>query len=460
MSDIRSLLTDEIRTFVRQVSDVGADVWIVGGAVRDWHLGHRPKDIDLEVSGLSQSELESLPGWIVRLAGHRFGVFLVSPGPIFKHDLMFEVALPQVRERFGPAHGDEVARIDHTLPIEKSLERRDYTCNAVAVHAVTGQVVDPFGGLADLDAGILRCVGPDVFADDPLRVLRGVQFCARCNLVADAVTIERAQAGVDGFRFLSTDRVRVEWLKWAKAPFPGAGLRFLVSSGWLVHFPLLAGLEWLVQDVRWHPEIFALDHTIQALDAIEGSDPAVTFAVLLHDIGKAFCTVHTEDGIISPGHAGIGADLVPEFFRSIGITGQDDKLVQAVQSLVADHMWQCSFRGLPSVSAVRRLARRLAPATIRQWAQVTICDLSGRGGSPDAEDVDWVRAVVDIAGDDRVLDAGPVGLVQGRHLIDLGLVPGVRFGVIIEAALQAQINGEFSDLAGGVTWVVDHLDQI
>lgn len=458
MININSLLTDDMRRFVQVIDAFGGRTFVVGGTIRDILIGRPIHDVDLEITGVSQADLETVIarfGFIVRLAGQRPGVFLVCAGDSFDHSRMFEVALPQRRTRHSADRNDFTVVIDHTMDIDASLMRRDVTANAIAVDCVTGEMHDPTGGVRDIEMGLLRAVNADNFGTDPLRVLRVMRFASTHDMEPTVETIISAQAHVDGFRFLSSDRVRSEWMKWAGGVRPGRGIRFLVRSGWVRHFPVLAGMIGVEQDAEWHPEGDTMEHTIQVLDAVNVADPAVVFAALLHDTGKRAVTHLSEftGRIVSPGHADVGADLVPDFFRSIGVMGDADGLIDTVQALVRSHMWMMSFQGAPSRNAIRRHARSIAPATVRQWAQVAMADQMGRGDM--MVDVSDIVDVADRAADDQVLDTAPVGIIQGRHLIQMGFVPGVIFGEIIEAALQAQMDGAFDDVESGMVWVAD-----
>ena len=432
--------------FALDVDSLGGQAWIVGGMVRDWVLGVPSKDVDMEVTGLEQSELEALDGWKVEPAGQRFGVWLVRQNGV-NHDT-FEVALPQTRQRFGTGHNDEIALIDTSLTIVESLSRRDYTMNAMAVNVLTGEMEDPFNGCSDLENGILQAVNADNFGADPLRVLRGMQFCSRFNLTASPNTLASAQNWIDGFHTLSPDRVRVEWQKWANGQFPAAGIRFLVDCGWVIHFPAIAGLDGVRQDVRWHPEGDALEHTILALENV-GGNPAVSFAVLLHDIGKAHTTILDDGHIASPGHADVSADMVPEFFRSAGWQfGNPTEFVQIVAAMVREHMWLASFQNVPTSRAIRRLSVRLSPASVDDWAVVCAADICGRG-NPNA-DVSMVAAVVNRANEMEIVHNPPEPIVMGRHLMRMGVAPGPGMGDIIRQCFQAQLDGEFDNLDDGL----------
>jgi tRNA nucleotidyltransferase (CCA-adding enzyme) len=446
---------DAVFEFALDIETLQGETWIVGGAVRDFLVGAQVHDFDLEVTGVSVETFLGMADWIISPAGDRFGVWLVSG-----LGETFEVALPQRRERFGPGHQDETAVIDTDLEISDSLSRRDFTMNAMAVQVLSGEFIDPFNGVDDLVAGTLRAVSTRNFADDPLRVLRGMQFAARFDLVADLLTAGSAFDNRGGFETLSPDRVRMEWVKWSKAEFPAAGIRFLRMCGWHQCFPILGDLDDLEQDPVWHPEGDVLQHTIDALEAAAPvNDPVVSFAVLLHDVGKVGTTDTNDAGrIVSPGHAEEGADLVVDFFRSAGwdIQTRVPDMVQAVQALVSQHMRHVSWDGAPSRRAVRRMAVDVSPATVRQWAQVCIADVSGRGNAGTQDSIDVIIQAAEVAGDMDIIDDGPEQIVMGRHLIDAGFRPGVQMGEIIRQAFNAQVDGAFDNVDDGMAWVQDN----
>ena len=454
MINVQPLLTDDMRRFADLVNQMGGRAFVVGGTVRDILMGFPIHDVDLEITGISQADLEMVfPrfGFQVRLAGQRPGVFLISSGHVFHNGNMFEVALPQRRTRHSADRNDFSVEIDHTMDINESLLRRDVTVNAIAVEIGTNQVFDPTGGQADIRAGLLRAINADNFGTDPLRVFRVMRFASTHDLEPTASTIMSAWEHVDGFRFLSPDRVRSEWLKWAAGVSPSRGLRFLINCGWVRHFPIIAGMIGLEQDAIWHPEGDTMTHTCLALDEVRSADPAVVFAVLLHDTGKVSTTVVDDDTgrITSAGHADAGADLVVPFFRSIGVMGDADGLVPAVQALVRSHMWLASFQTAPSSRAIMRFSRSIAPATVRQWAQVCMADVRGRGDM--MADVDHIVDVADRAAQVQVLDAAPAPIVMGRHLIEHNICqPGVQMGEVLRRCMDAQLDGRFDNLHHGL----------
>jgi tRNA nucleotidyltransferase (CCA-adding enzyme) len=425
----------------------GGKVYVVGGAVRDYFMGYTPKDYDLEVWGVPEPDLINIPNVHVQEAGHRFGVWIVD----FEGET-FEVALPQ--DRVSSPDGDrskEWAEINPWLPIEQSLLRRDYTMNAIAFDVQTGEFIDPLGGQEDIEWGILSAVNIRNFADDPLRVLRGFQFCSRFDLVANEYTLMAAQQ-TDWFDQLSTDRIRNEWDKWAKGAYPHRGIEFLRDTGWIKHFPVLADLELLPQDPIHHPEGDVLTHTILALSECRVDDPIVKYAVLLHDIGKPEAL---QVDLSTPRHDQMGAGLVPEFFRSIGREWENSlpNDITQVQSLVGEHMWMMSFRLPPSDIAIRRLAVRLQPASVEQWAQVCLADINGRDIKDVQADSENIVDVYERARHMEVEQDAPQNIVMGRHLIDAGIIePGPEMGNLIRVLYRMQVDGIFSTLEDGLEY--------
>ena len=140
-----------------------------------------------------------------------------------------------------------------------AARRRDFTINSIG-QKIDGEIVDPFGGINDLKNRILRCTS-EAFGEDPLRVLRGFQFAARFELVADELTLQKCKSLINEANTLPRERIWSEWEKWAlKGKKPSLGLKFLVESGWICLYPELANLIYgpdnrmgIPQDPHWHP---------------------------------------------------------------------------------------------------------------------------------------------------------------------------------------------------------------
>lgn len=440
---------------------------IVGGGVRDWLLGLPSKDWDVEVGGVDFETLHRTlaPFGATDVVGRSFGVIKVR-GPA--NDTEYDFSLPRRESKTGAGHRGFTIAPDPHLSDAEAAARRDFTVNAIAVDPFSGAVVDPHGGSADLAARILRHTSA-AFTEDPLRVLRALQLTARFDFSLAPETAALSRQISDAFAELPLERVWGEWEKWAaKSLRPSRGLTVLEETGWLRHFPEIAALRGTPQEPAWHPEGDVLAHTQYCLDALvalpdwRGSDPprrhGLMFAVLAHDFGKPATTARAEKHgalrWVSPGHEAAGGPLAESFLRRIGAPLRLDAPVRAlVVHHLAHHRGQTEF----SDSAVRRLARRLHPATVDELAIVMRADANGR---PPLESPEVHERIEELVAKARALELerlAPQPIVQGRHLLTLGLTPGPRFKPIIDAAFEAQLDGAFADEAGGVAWVRDFL---
>lgn len=476
------------------------DVLIVGGFVRDALLGVASKDVDVEVYGLSYSQIRDIlaPSFHVDLVGQSFGVMKVG------RDV--DVALPRRESKNGVGHKGFSVETNPDITPREAFGRRDFTINAIGMRR-DGSLCDPFDGVGDLKRQILRAPGP-AFKDDPLRVLRGMQFAARFGFQMDAQTIQYCREVFDEFETLSPERIYGEWEKWAlKSLYPDKGLDVLRETGWLDAFPELKALVGCAQNPKWHPEGDVWTHTKavcrEAARAVRDFEPkltdeeraAVLFAALAHDFGKPEASFVDENGEIrSPGHAKASAPLARAFMERMRAPL---KLTEMVENLVYDHM---SSSAEPSLRAVRRLAKRLEPANVRLWALLCRSDALGCGAPeryvptvdyalgaetefaaeptlnpalnpaqpldaqlPTRDEIAEIlksrdirfRADVwfDLADRMEIVEEGPKPLVQGRDLIALGVKPGPAMGEILRQAFEAQLDGEFATLEDGVRWI-------
>ena len=449
----------DLAKLVAEVPALGR-CYFVGGCVRDALLGRPVTDFDLEVHGVGFEELAAAlrPFGRVDLVGRSFGVVkLVLGGAV--HDF----SLPRRDSKCGPGHRGFEAEFDPTIEPRDAAARRDFTINALMVDAHSSGLLDFFGGVEDLRHRVLRHTGP-AFGEDPLRVLRGLQFASRFDLTAASETLALCRQIASSFGELPVDRLRGEWWKWAALSVrPSAGLRFLEAGGWLVHFPEIAGLRGVAQEPDWHPEGDVFEHTGHCLDALvdlpewqvapEDDRVVWTLAVLAHDFGKAVATRVVERNgrprIVSPGHE---RDSVPLAASFLGRIGTPHRIVDRVLPLVANHM---AHFGDVTERAVRRLARRLHPETIDHLCVLMTADAFGRPPRP-REVPASVTALRRVAAGLAVADAAPRPILLGRHLVALGLAPGRDVGRWAAAAFEAQLDGRFHDLDGAYAWLAEH----
>jgi len=282
-----------------------------------------------------------------------------------------------------------------------------------------------------------------------------MQFAARFEMSVAPETIELCKS--IKFENLPPERVYEEWKKLIlKGKKISLGLNFLRDCGWIKYFPELAATVGCKQDPVWHPEGDVFTHTGACMDSFaqdrigdEWEDTVVGFAVLCHDFGKPRCTKVCEDGKIrSHGHDMLGVAPAKRFLERMT---REKALVEQVLPLVERHMAILDlWRSQAGDSAIRRLARKVV--RIDRLVRIDKADRNGRPPEIPEESPQgaWIMARAEEL---RVKDSAPVPIIMGRHLIEMGLKPSKRFGEIIEAAYEAQLDGNFSDLKGGLMFV-------
>ncbi|MBI5773871.1 MAG: polynucleotide adenylyltransferase [Verrucomicrobia bacterium] len=432
--------------------------YLVGGGVRDGLLGAPLKDFDLEVFGVDYEQLTAAlaPHGRVDLVGRSFGVIKLTT----RGGCTYDFSIPRRDSKTAPGHKGFKITFDPDITLQEAAARRDFTINAMMFDPRTGAVLDFFGGRADLENRVLRHTSA-AFVEDPLRVLRGMQFAARFNLRAAPETVALCRQIKSTYGELAVERVREEWFKWAeKSTMPSAGLKFLAETEWIEHFPEIAALRGTPQDPEWHPEGDVFTHTGHCGDALvklpawqqadTESKIVLALAVLAHDFAKPQTTTRAiKDGrerIVSPGHEEAGGPLAESFLQRINAP---KAIAQRVVPLVTNHL---AHLQVVTDRSVRRLARRLAPETIESLSIVITADQFGRPPKP-AEVSENLRALLAKAAELKLKDSAPKPILQGRHLIELGLKPGPEFGEIVDAAFEAQLEGKFADLDGARRWL-------
>ncbi len=256
--------------------------YLVGGAVRDRLLGLEVKERDWVVVGETPQSMERCG---FKQVGREFPVF-IHPNT---HE---EYALARTERKVAPGHRGFVVHADPNVTLEEDLRRRDLTINAMAMDA-EGRLIDPYGGLKDLQNRILRHVSP-TFAEDPLRILRVARFAARFahlgfTVAPETLALMRQMVEAGEIDALTPERVWQELVKALAEDTPTAFFEVLRGCGANARlFPEIERLFGVPQPVKWHPEIDTGVHTMMALAqaARLTPDTVVRFAALTHDLGK------------------------------------------------------------------------------------------------------------------------------------------------------------------------------
>ena len=423
----------------------GGRALIVGGWVRDRLLGREAKDLDLEVFGIAavalKTTLEAFGS--VNSVGESFTVYKVG-------DL--DVSLPRRESKTGRGHKGFVVEGDPDLSFKEAARRRDFTINALSLDPLTGELIDPFEGAADLEHRILRAVDHTTFAEDSLRVLRALQFAARFDLTVDEGTKELCRRlPLDD---LPAERIWGEVEKLLlRASRPSVGLALAMELGVVDKlWPELRALSGCEQEFEWHPEGDVWVHTLMVADEarkrLDGLDHpravVMMLSALCHDMGKPLTTRFEDGRIRSKGHEEAGVPPATAFLDRLNIHtigGYDVR--HAVLGIVAHHLKPSMFFKSPTPvgdGAFRRLAQKVDPELLARFAKA---DCHGRTGTFDCQAMDWFLERARALG---VEHQPPAPLLLGRHVLELGIPPGPRVGVLLKAVYEKQLDGEITTL--------------
>ncbi len=393
-----------VRRIAESVKQQHGRAFLVGGYVRDKLMGKTSKDLDLEVHGLDLKTLEKILRKIspkIKSVGKSFGVFKLGE---------VEVALARRDSKTAPGQGrkPQVAH-DVNLTIEQASRRRDLTINALYLDPLTHEVLDPQGGLKDLKSKILRHVDAKRFGDDPLRVLRLMQFAGRFGFKIHPDTVKLSRK--INLKHLSKERVREEWNKLLlKSPKPSVGLKAAKD---------LNILKQLHSDVDrlsaadWKSVLASVDRA--------SNNRAQAYASL------CYCLKNDTK--------------VKKFLEQVDYPKSER---QAILDLIA---------------SVRKLDKHFSDYELRKTAydlkknelflSDTVLLAQALSLTALAKKINYRASQL------KILKSWPMPLIRGRDLIKLGLKPGPHFAQMLKRALEAQWRGELKDKRAALKLVVD-----
>ena len=426
-----------IAEIAARVHEQGGRALLVGGRVRDGLLGIHCYDIDCEIHGIAPDVLKGILGEFGEIdeTGSAYGIFTLKGAGL-------DFALPRKERRTGPGHKDFEVMVDPFLSPEEAAKRRDFTVNAIMRDALTGEYVDPFGGMEDLKNGVLRAVPGGQFEEDPLRVLRGAQFAARFHLEPDEETLSKMRRMPLGK--LSGARVWAETKKALEmADHPDVFFRILEQANALeCWFAELAAMRSAQQNPIYHPEGDAFEHTMMVLRAAAQirnrmRDPlAFMIAALTHDLGKAVSTKLNDKGAwASVGHENTGIPLCERLLTRLGVS---KVLIRYAQNMCALHMRvHTCYYGKARVSRTNVLFdESIAP---EELAWLVICD--SRGPGKPRENADEEEAFI-MERLDTYRAAISRGMPDAKMLMALGAVPGPNMKKALSYAREQVLCGK------------------
>lgn len=445
------------------VASLGLDAYLVGGAVRDELLGRDSKDADFLVPGVDTDGLR------LALSQHgRVEDLIVAGKPVgirlFPRDRELralvpagiEFAPPRRERSTGPGRHDFEIVVDPAATVEKDLERRDFTINAMARRLADKTLVDPHGGRADLEQRVLRTVSRRSFAEDPLRLVRGLRFIAQLDLDPDEVTLAQMHEEADAVALVSGERIggglgadgMGELSKLLLGPQPRKALRIARDTGVLAallpEFEPAIGFDQETphHDLTVDEHIF---HVVQ-LTSDDGRPLRVRLAALFHDLGKPATAwrgadgalhFHAKPGVAEQDHPEISADLAGQALRRLRYPTD---LRSRVVKIVRFHMFDI---GKGDALRARRLLARHGDGLVLDLLDHKDADLRGKGpeGPRNPEEVERLRQFREIVEQELISPHRLSDLaVDGTDLIQLGFEPGPVLGRTLAELLQAVVD--------------------
>lgn len=394
------------------IREAGGRAFLVGGWVRDALLGRSCRDYDVEVYDMAQDSLVPILSKYGRtnLVGKAFGVIHLA-----MKGLSLDFSFPRTESKVGYGHRGFVVHTDEKLSFKEAALRRDFTINAMGMELPELTLCDPYGGIDDLKAHTLRHVGP-AFAEDSLRILRGVQFASRfgCTLAPETVELCRTLSLDD----LSIERLFEEFKKWLLKPGkPSLGLRAFLDIKLDGYFPEIRPFEG-----SWETLGDILDKMAELRDSNGLSDTqAMDFAFAALLCGNADSALDFLVRITNENHLLKNVPLLLSALRNL-----DEGIVD-------------------DIPALRRLA-------VKQNGLKLLCLLVKCIPVSYYRSPDFATALWNSAAKYNLLNAAPQPFLTGKKLMDLGVKPGKHMGEIIKQSFELQLDGKITSAEEAAEW--------
>ncbi len=427
---MRSEIPSGAQKILQTLTAAGYEAYLVGGCVRDLLRGVEPHDWDICTSARPEETERCFAGQRIIETGLKHGTVTV-----LEESEPYEITTYRTEGPYSDSRRPDFVRFVSSL--EADLARRDLTMNAIAM-GLDGSLRDPFGGAADIQTGLIRCVGePDQrFQEDGLRVMRALRFAAVLGYEIEERTTQAIHENRHMLERVAAERIDAELCKLLVGTNVGEILR-QYPDVFCQFWPQLEPLIGLEQNTPWHCW-GGWEHTIHAVEAAP-ADLILRLTMLLHDIGKPACRSTGEDGIDHfYGHPAVSAKLADEMLRGMRF---DNKTRARVVALVERHDVQIPLRS----QAIRKWLSRLGPETFFQLLEVKRADNMGQAGELVRDrlaELDALRTrAEEILAQGQCLSLKDLA-VDGRDVIAAGIAPGPEVGRTLNALLERAVSGE------------------
>jgi poly(A) polymerase/tRNA nucleotidyltransferase (CCA-adding enzyme) len=429
-------IPQEVQNVAQILEDKGFDAYLVGGCTRDLILGKLPKDWDFTTDASPEEIQELFPEHYANNDFGTVGVKTESEDPTLN---ILEVT--PYRSESGYSDARRPDTVTFGVSLEEDLKRRDFTVNALAYRVSTGELIDLFDGIADIEAKRLMTVGnPDErFGEDALRMMRAVRLAAELDFVIESKTMEAIRANSKNLELISIERVAAEFLRIIASPTPMQGIIFMEKLGLLelILAEIVTGIGCEQGGIHAFDEY---EHNLRTLQAAADKDFSLTMrlAALFHDVGKP--KTRREGGKNKRytffGHEVVGARMTKEIFNRLRLPKD---LTDNVVSLVRWHMFFSDPEEI-TLSAVRRTIARIGEDHIEDLLNLRVCDRIGTG-RPKEQPFRFrkYKAMVDEALREPI--SVKMLKVNGDRIMELSTEkPGRKLGFVLHALLEEALD--------------------
>ncbi len=448
----------------QRLTEAGYQAYFAGGCVRDLLLGETAKDFDVATSAQPDEvvALFSRSGMRTLQVGAHFGVILVCPVETGQ-DQAIEVAT--FRHDGAYLDGRRPEAVQFSTDPREDVVRRDFTINGMLLEPATFEIgpddslhvpgkalLDFVGGRADLDRKLVRAIGDPVvrFAEDKLRMLRGVRFAARLGFALEPTTLAAMRQHAGEIHQVSKERVRDELTRMLTEGKARSAFELLDRTGLLAEIlPEIAKMKGVEQPPEYHPEGDVWVHTLLLLEKLPaGESPTLAWGFLLHDVGKPATFQPPDPGkpgdrIRFNGHVDVGVRIAEVLLNRLRFSNEDKAQILA---LIKHHMQFGDVKAMKD-STLKRFIRM--PQFAEHLALHRADCLSSHA---DLRLWEYAKSAWE---QDEPEDARPKWLVTGRELIAAGYKPGTMFKRMLATVEDAQLEGRISTVEEGLALIQD-----
>jgi len=418
-------IPEKVVKIIRKFQDNKAEIYIVGGAVRDLMLGREIKDWDF-TTNLTPEEMKKIfPK--NSFCNNNFGTLSI----VERNGEIFEVTTFRTEKGYSDSRHPDKVEWGKTL--EEDLQRRDFTINAMAISLANGEpkLVDLYNGQKDLKSKLIRTVGnaDERFNEDALRLMRAIRIATQINFEIEKKTMESIKKNADLIKNIAKERVKDELFKILLTKKPSLGIELLKESGLLaIVIPeLIEGID-VVQKGHHIDDVWT--HNLKTLDNCQSNNPITRLAALLHDVGKPRSVEGTGEERTFHNHEVVGSRISLIIGKRLKLSNKE---LEQLFKLTRWHMF--TVQETQTDKAVRRFIRNVTPEYIDEMIAMRRADRLGSG----SKETSWRWELFK----QRIVEVQkqPFSIkdlkVNGKDVMELmEIKPGPRVGEILNSIFR------------------------